>query len=175
MITVSDNTATDHLMAFVGREAVEQIQSVMGHSQPAVNVPFLTGGELTILKFSGDAALAESYIAAGAAERRAILDDEVARRPFPSPGQIGGVFRYQDTMGWFGTAGDACRALEWLMRDDEARAILTHSPLSPDRELWPNLGFQGGIGRRCRDRCLVDGSWRRAGLCRRRQPRQRHE
>jgi len=144
MITNSDNTATDHLMAFVGREAVEEIQPVMGHSQPAVNVPFLTGRELTILKYSGDSALAESYIAAGAAERRAILDDDVASRPFPSPGQIGGVFRYQDTMGWFGTAGDACRALEWLMRDGEARAILTDSPLSPNLELWPELGFKGG-------------------------------
>ena len=147
MIAVSDNAATDHLMAFVGREAVEEIQPVMGHSQPAVNVPFLTGRELTILKFSGDAALAESYIAAGAAERRAILDDEVASRPFPSPGQIGEVFRYQDTMGWFGTAGDACRALEWLMRDDEARGILTDSPLSPNLELWPELGFKGGSAR----------------------------
>ena len=89
MITVSGNTATDHLMAFVGREAVEEIQPVMGHSQPAVNVPFLTGRELTILKYSGDAALAESYIAAGAAERRAILDDEVASRPFPRPDRSG--------------------------------------------------------------------------------------
>ncbi len=34
MITISDNTATDHLMALVGREAVEEIQPVMGHSQP---------------------------------------------------------------------------------------------------------------------------------------------
>ena len=82
MITVSDNTATDHLMALVGREAVEQIQTIMGHSQPAVNVPFLTGRELTVLKYSGDAALAESYIAAGAAERRAILGLSI---PCPPP------------------------------------------------------------------------------------------
>ncbi len=123
-----------------------------------MNVPFLTGRELTILKFSGDVALAESYIAAGVAERRAILDDEVSSRPFPSPEQIGGVFRYQETMGWFGTAGDACRALEWLMRDDEARAVLTDDPLSPNRELWPELGFKRGIGRRCRCGCLVDAS-----------------
>ena len=63
MISVSDNTATDHLMDFVGRESVEQIQTVMGHSQPSVNAPMLTGRELTILKFSGDADLAERYIA----------------------------------------------------------------------------------------------------------------
>jgi len=144
MITVSDNTATDHLIAFVGREAVERIQSLMGHSQPEVNVPLPTTRELAILKYSGDTALAESYVAAGSAGRRAILDEEVASRPFPAPEQIGGVFGYQDTMGWFGTAGDVCRALEWSMRDDEARAILTDSPLSPNRDLWPELGFKGG-------------------------------
>jgi hypothetical protein len=58
-LMVGCNTATDHLMALVGREAVEEIQPVMGHSQPAVNVPFLTGRELTILKFSETLALAE--------------------------------------------------------------------------------------------------------------------
>ncbi len=144
MIRVSHNTATDHLMDLVGRDAVEQIQLEMGHSEPTANVPLPTTRELTILKYSGDAALAESYIAAGAAERRAILDDEVASRPFPASEQIGGVFRYQDSVGWFGTAGDACRALEWLMRDDEARAILTNRPLSPNPDLWPVLGFKGG-------------------------------
>ena len=52
MITVSDNTATDHLMDLVGREAVEQIQLEMGHSEPTVNVPYPTTRELTILLWS---------------------------------------------------------------------------------------------------------------------------
>jgi hypothetical protein len=143
MISVSDNTATDHLMDFVGREAVEEIQSAMGHSQPSVNIPMLTGRELTVLKWSGDADLAERYIAADADERRSILDDEVSRRPFPIDTDVS-VFQYQNLMGWFGTPGDACRALGWLTQDHQARAILTHHPLSPNPELWPELGFKGG-------------------------------
>jgi len=74
MISDSDNTATDHLMDLVGREAVEQIQSTMGHSQPSANVPMPTTRDVTILKFSGDDDLADRYVAADAEERRSILD-----------------------------------------------------------------------------------------------------
>ena len=145
MISVSDNAATDHLMDLVGREAVERIQSAMGHSQPSANVPMPTGRDVTILKMSGDDDLADRYVAAGAEERRSILDDDVASRPFPSPIQAQSPpFRYQDSIGWFGTAGDACRALVWLTQDDQALAVLTNDPLSPNRELWPELGFKGG-------------------------------
>lgn len=145
MISVSDNTATDHLMDFVGRPAIEQIQSAMGHSQPTVNVPLPTTREVTILKLSGDADLTERYSTANADERRVILDDEVASRPFPTSEQTQyPVFGYQHSIGWFGTARDACRALDWLAEDDEALAILTDEPLSPNADLWPTLGFKGG-------------------------------
>lgn len=46
MISISDNTATDLLMATVGRPAVEQQQSVMSHHDPAQNLPFPTTREL---------------------------------------------------------------------------------------------------------------------------------
>lgn len=144
MISVSDNTATDHLMDLIGRQALEQIQVEMGHSDPTANMPWPTTRELTILKWS-DTDLGERYRAAGADERRAILDDEVSSLPFPPIGRIASpVFRYQYSIGWFGTAGDACRALVWLTEDDEARAILTDEPRSPNPDLWPVLGFKGG-------------------------------
>jgi hypothetical protein len=145
MISDSDNTATDHLMDFVGREAVEQMQSAMGHSQPSVNVPMPTTRDVTILKSSGDDDLADRYVAAGTEERRSILDDDVANRPFPSPVQNQSPpFKYQDSIEWFGTAGDVCRALVWLTQDDQALAVLTDDPLSPNPELWPDLGYKGG-------------------------------
>ncbi len=144
MIRESDNTATDHLMDLVGRDAVEQIQLEMGHSEPTVNVPGITTRELTILKWS-ESDVGERYSAASPIERRAILDDELASLAFPTSEQIESpVIRYQYSIGWFGTAGDACRALVWLMDDDEARAILTNRPLSPNPDLWPLLGFKGG-------------------------------
>ena len=62
-------------------------------------------------------------------------------------------------MGWFGTPGDACRALVWLTQDDQARAILTNAPLSPNPELWPELGFKGGSG----NGVATAAWWMRAG------------
>lgn len=145
MISGSDNSATDHLMDLIGRQAVEQIQPIMGHSQPSANMPFPTARELTVLKFSGDDDFVQRYVAARAEERRSILRDDVANRPLPSSRQLEArTYRYQYSLGWFGTAGDACRALEWLTRDDQALAVLAEDPLSPNRELWPELGFKGG-------------------------------
>ena len=144
MIRESDNTATDHLMDLVGRDAVEQIQLEMGHSQPTANVPFPTTREVTILWWS-ESDVGERYNAAGTSERRAILEDEVASLPFPASALETLVIPYQ-SIGWLGTAGDACRALVWLMEDDEARAILTNRPLSPNPDVWPVLGFKGGSG-----------------------------
>ena len=45
MISISDNTATDLLINLLGRERVEQAQAIYGHSQPELNIPFLTTRE----------------------------------------------------------------------------------------------------------------------------------
>jgi hypothetical protein len=42
MISISDNTATDHLIHRLGRDAVERQLSRFGHARPEANVPFLT-------------------------------------------------------------------------------------------------------------------------------------
>ncbi len=146
MISESDNTATDHLMNLVGREAVEQIQAVMEHAQPAVNVPMLTTRELSVLLWTEDGDLRDRYRQAGADERRAMLEDEVANRPFPTDERTESRGVGWPDFGWFGTPGDACRALAWLVEDDEALAVLTHDPLAPNPDLWPVLGFKGGSG-----------------------------
>ncbi|MFN2389824.1 MAG: serine hydrolase, partial [Actinomycetota bacterium] len=51
MISVSDNTATDHLLHHLGRADVERAQEIMGHTRPDLNVPFLATRELSILKY----------------------------------------------------------------------------------------------------------------------------
>ncbi len=75
MISISDNTAADHLLRLVGRERVESYQTTMGHSMPALNIPFPTTRELFILKISATADERAAYIAAGADARRTLLDD----------------------------------------------------------------------------------------------------
>lgn len=52
MISVSDNTATDHLLHLLGRANVESVQRVTGHSAPEKNSPFLTTAEMFRLRDS---------------------------------------------------------------------------------------------------------------------------
>lgn len=146
MITISDNTATDHLIDLVGRGAVEDVQRVMGHREPGRNQPFLTTREAFLLKLSGDD-LAEQYIAADEEGRRQLLAGPVAALALPPVEEAVGAFaapRFPTDIEWFASPQDLCRAFDWLMRDATAREILTTSPLSPNTDLWLELGFKGG-------------------------------
>jgi len=55
MISISDNTAADHLLHLLGRPAVEAAQRAMGHATPERNVPFLATHEMFQLKAKGHA------------------------------------------------------------------------------------------------------------------------
>jgi beta-lactamase class A len=50
MISISDNTATDHLLYLLGRERIEAQMTTMGHGDPAVNRPLLSTREMTMLR-----------------------------------------------------------------------------------------------------------------------------
>jgi beta-lactamase class A len=50
MISISDNTATDHLLHLLGREAIEKQMAVMGHKHPEWNRPLLSTREMTELR-----------------------------------------------------------------------------------------------------------------------------
>ncbi|MGD8195454.1 serine hydrolase [Herbiconiux sp. P18] len=74
MISISDNTATDLLIAAVGPAAVERSFADLGHHDPAENTPLLTTRALFQLGW-GDAAPRAAWEAAGSeSERRAVLD-----------------------------------------------------------------------------------------------------
>jgi beta-lactamase class A len=150
MISVSDNTATDHVMARIGRDAVEAVLGPMGMAEPDRNRPFLTTAELTRLKFLGDTALSDEYATAGEARRRVILrdlptgpvTDEALLATSPtSPTAV-------DTVEWFGSPMDLCRAHAWLAaRDEVVQGILTQNPgagLDLNRARWPTIAFKGG-------------------------------
>lgn len=113
MISISDNTATDHLVALLGRETVEQAQAAYGHGAPDVNRPLLTTRELFQLKWQVDDAARAGYLDAGEAERRAFLD-ELAGEPLEVDlaGATGPVA--PDDLEWFASAGELCSALALL-------------------------------------------------------------
>lgn len=153
MISISDNTAADHLAGLVGRAAVEQALLDYGHSNPALNRPFLTTRELFVLKLADPTGepgtpgrLGTEYASADETERRRILEDEVDPYPladldiaqWTAPIAV-------DDLEWFASPMDLCRSLTRLEQNNEAVRILSINPGIPDTDgLWTYLGYKGG-------------------------------
>ena len=153
MIQVSHNTATDHLIARLGHENVEAAQAAMGHDYPSVNVPFLMTRELFAFKLELPAERRDVYLAAGTEERRRILETEVAGVELELADAAAWVApRDIDTIEWFASAADLCRAMAALQELSEQpglepiTAILEGNPgLVLDAEMWPYVGFKSGV------------------------------
>ncbi|TRD09878.1 serine hydrolase [Erythrobacter insulae] len=115
MISISDNTATDVLMQHLGVDAVitEMIES--GHSNPRLNVPFLTTRQMFALKAAGDAVMDE-YREASAEEKADLLaslseselDQEAIQSTF--------------------AGGPVALDIEWFASPEDLRKMLIHMP-----------------------------------------------
>lgn len=121
MISISDNTATDHLITTLGRSTVEQIQAAMGHAAPEVNVPFRTTRELFREKYGGDGL---SYSS--------------------EPTLV-------DSIEWFATTTELCKAMTALHHQSGGQStnpvlqILSVNPgLDLPRSAWGYVGYKGG-------------------------------
>ena len=146
MISISDNTATDQLMAVLGRDAVEAELAASGHSAPTATLPYLTTRELFLLKLGDDATLTR-YQDGDEATRRAILaglqdrqlDMADIQRVFgPGPRFI--------EVEWFASAEDIARIYARLAEDPVALEILGVN-LGLDRARfagWDYAGYKGG-------------------------------
>ena len=145
MISISDNTATDQLMAVLGRDAVEAELRLLGHSDAAATLPFLTTRELFVLK--GDPALLQRYRKADLAERRdmrARLADKPADRAMVDAAFAEGPQALE--VEWFASTRDIARVLDSLRGNDTARAILAvNSGIGPaSAREWRYVGYKGG-------------------------------
>ena len=151
MIEISDNTATDHLIALVGRNAVEGIQAAMGTADPSLNVPFLTTRELFQLKLGDSGTLAE-YVGGGIETRLQVLDD-VTAEPLPDLSSATGWIEPVEVLSveWFASPLDLCEA--WVHLADRATEpaleplsdVVGANPGLPDETLvWDEIWFKGG-------------------------------
>jgi hypothetical protein len=117
MISRSDNTATDQLLRALGRTNVEKIMAVAGHSKPQLNTPFLSTREMFAIKGDPSGKAGPRYAAADARARRALLETDIAHirrdsiRPPGKPTLI-------DSVEWFASASDLCRAMNWIRAPD---------------------------------------------------------
>ena len=143
MIQISDNTATDHLIDLIGRAAVEDAMSDYGHSDPKLNIPFLTSREAFILKLVSSDQDRTRFIAAEADERRIILDETLAsvRLPQSAVSAAWTTPRAINEIEWFASPNDLCRALVALAGDEVAKQVLLDPTyVGP----WDYVGVKGG-------------------------------
>lgn len=146
MIAFSDNTATDHLIALVGREAVEQAFIDYGMENPELNIPLMDTIDLTALKIGPASGLATQWLDADEDGRRQILDQISDIHPSDLP--LGEFVEpvLADRIEWFGTPADMCRVLAQLYSLGEPiTQILSINPgLPDDAERFEAIAFKGG-------------------------------
>lgn len=149
MISKSDNTATDHLLYFLGRESVEQMQFTMGNTHSSANIPFLSTLELFKLKFTNGGKPAQQYMNAEVESKREQLAALVS---IPSDSiQWTSVPVLPDGVEWFASTADLCRAMAFLQsiaNKQDKREVMDilgiNRGLDLDKNAWPVVGFKGG-------------------------------
>jgi hypothetical protein len=147
MISRSDNSAADTLLALLGREKVERLLPALGVRAADRNRPFLSTREAFALKF-GDPALLARWKASDATGRRALLPRLSGPIPAPDPGRLAGRPVEIAAVEWFASPADLVRTLDWLRRsgDRTALELLAINPgVSPDLARdFGYVGFKGG-------------------------------
>ncbi len=151
MISISDNTATDHLIDHVGRAAVEKALKLARHGKPAANVPFLRTREMFGLKLAASADEIAAYKKAPVARKRKLLD-ELRTRPISVETAVAEwkTPRHLD-LEWFADGRDLCNVMAELGKrgkldpGSELLTILGKNPGVPiDAAQWTYVGFKGG-------------------------------
>lgn len=158
MISVSDNTATDMLIAAIGGTAtVEKTMKRLGIDKKQ-NFPMLTTRQFFQIGW-GDAALRARWAHSSPGQRKQIVR-AVDRGPLTTTGRDVTVPVWQDGVDWFFTDADLAtvHASLRVSADTEAGAPLTEilgaNPGIAFAEGWDRVQFKGGssIG-------VLGGSW----------------
>ncbi|WP_375397263.1 serine hydrolase [uncultured Sphingomonas sp.] len=146
MISISDNTATDTLVALEGA-ALDRFVAARGAPGLA---PVLTTRQMFAIKSPANADLAARWKGATPAARRALLGSEAGRlaaTPVDAALFTGKPVAIDD-LEWFASPAQAAAMLDWLRTDggETARAILAVNPGidASTRAKFTYLGFKGG-------------------------------
>jgi hypothetical protein len=153
MISISDNTASDMLINAVSRSAVEAALTTTGMADPALDRPFLTSREALILELEQWPDLAQRYLAASEAGRRALLTDTVDGLPLPDADALKALGTHLTAPGWVASAADVCRAYTSLAALTRRRGLspisqvlsLNDQGLELDPTQWRTTWFKGGV------------------------------
>lgn len=144
MISISDNTATDQLIAVLGREAVEAELVASGHSDPARSIPFLTTREMFLMK-SVDNVDPGEYVASGTERRRELLEF------------LSGVdAETADVLAAF-TGGPNALDIEWFASPDDLAGVLRRIVALEDQTLLDVLAVNPAISPAMQDEWAYAG------------------
>ena len=150
MISLSDNTAADHLIALVGRSAVQtQVEQWSSHSE--LDIPFLTTRELFVLKYVDCPVLADHYLGLDTSQKAAYLSDSVDQVPLTRV-QASNEPRDLDTIEWLASTTNVCRAFAGLSALSEEPGLgpigtimsVNDGGLQLNSTIWPTVWFKGG-------------------------------
>lgn len=158
MISISDNTATDHLIDLIGRDAIGDVIRELAPDGAGRTLPLLSTADMARLKFVHPD-LGREYAGLDPEARSQFVPTLPERGPFPWPDDLAAVDRldlttpsFVDEIEWFASGTDICRTMVDLARlSDEAGlepldGILSANPgLPPDQaRAWTTTWFKGG-------------------------------
>ena len=152
MISISDNTATDHLLYFVGRENVEAYMASLT-DEPTVNQPFLATMEMFRIKLNPDRTFVNTWNDGDVAARRALLDPESKAMTHKLNMLLVGNWKMPiaiDTLEWFASPRELCRVMADLHRLEQLDGMdplghaLRINPGAALGDAWASIGYKGG-------------------------------
>ncbi|WP_374945047.1 serine hydrolase [Sphingomonas sp.] len=148
MVSISDNTATDTLMATLARARVDAMVATVGVADPARTLPLLTTREAAAIK--ADPTLLAAWTRSGVAGRRTLLlanRAKIAAMPL-DVAMFDGAPVAPDGVEWFASPRDMARTLDWLRMhgDGPTQAMLAINPgIAPgSARAFGYAGYKGG-------------------------------
>lgn len=148
MISISDNTATDQLIAELGRTRIIKVMKDSGHSDPAANDPLLTTRELFVLKASARERIA-GWRKSDTEQRGDILSAILTETP--SLDTVNAAFGNGPKaldIEWFASPADLARLFAHMRKTaaPEAFAIMAINPSATEaiKANWRYVGYKGG-------------------------------
>lgn len=148
MISISDNTATDQLIAVLGRNRILKLMRDSGHADPARNDPFLSTRELFILKTMDPMFLDQWRTRSPDAMVAAEVLMTVAN---PSLDEVNAAFANGPKaidIEWFASPADLAKLFAHMRRNADPKVfdIMAINPSATPliKANWDYIGYKGG-------------------------------
>lgn len=147
MIAVSDNRATDTLIAALGRGSIEERIAKIGVAAPDKMLPMLTTTEMIALK--SQAALRTRFLTSTEKQQRAFLEQNASLLGADDIdlGQLGSGPVAIDAIEWFASANDLARLLgsdEFTNASIFSIMAINTGVAPATAQKWRYLGYKGG-------------------------------